>query len=209
MAKSRRKENTRQIPPDLILIVCEGEKTEPSYFECFPLHTTKIAIIKGTGTSTMTLINETEKELQKAKDWYFTEYGNRVRDKDIVVWCVFDKDNSPNHQFDNAIHSARAKKYRVAYSNEAFELWYWLHFDYVNTAVNRNEYKSRLSKRLGFEYQKNNPKMYQILKNRQQIALQNAKKLYQSYSPSIPSKDNPSTTMFEIVEYLNQFGKNE
>ncbi|MFA7543683.1 MAG: RloB family protein, partial [Candidatus Cloacimonadaceae bacterium] len=161
MAKSRRKVNTRQIPPDLILIVCEGEKTEPCYFECFPLHTKKIAIIKGTGTSTLALINETDKELQKAKKWYFDDYGIHLKDKDIVVWCVFDYDDAPDDQFDNAIHSARAKNYRVAYSNEAFELWYWLHFDYVNTGVSRNEYKSRLSKRLGFEYQKNNPKIYQ------------------------------------------------
>jgi len=39
---SNRPKNNRKIPPDLILIVTEGEKTEPLYFEKFPIHTTKV-----------------------------------------------------------------------------------------------------------------------------------------------------------------------
>lgn len=209
MAKSRRKENIREIPPDLILIVTEGEKTEPLYFECFPLHTTKIARIIGTGTNTLSLVNETEKEIVNAKDWYRDEYGIKLKDKDIKVWCVFDRDSFSDDQYDNAISSARAKGYHVAYSNEAFELWYLLHFAYRDAATSRDQFKTLLTNHLGRTYAKNDPHMYRVLRHRQADAIRNAKALLASYDPHQPSKDNPSTTVFELVEYLNQFTRGD
>lgn len=61
MASSKRAVNTRQSPPDLILIVTEGEKTEPCYFRSFPLHTTKITKIIGSGMNTLSLVLQTKK----------------------------------------------------------------------------------------------------------------------------------------------------
>ena len=60
-----------------------------------------------------------------------------------------------------------------------------------------------LSKRLGFFYKKNHPHMYNVLLSRQPAAIQNAKKLYSQRSPS-PARDNPSTTVFMLVEELNK-----
>ncbi|MCD8480939.1 MAG: RloB family protein [Candidatus Cloacimonetes bacterium] len=208
MSINRRRVNTRKTPPDLILIVTEGEKTEPCYFKSFPLHTTKVARIVGTGRNTLSLVAQTDKELEIAKIDYLRDHGIRLRDKDVVVWCVFDKDSFPAEQFDNAVSSARAKGYQVAYSNEAFELWYLLHFHYYNTALTRDRYISLLHKALERRYQKNDPDMYRILKHRQADAIRNATKLLAGYMPPNPSSDNPSTTVFELVEYLNQFINN-
>jgi hypothetical protein len=191
----------------MILIVTEGEKTEPLYFECFPIRTTKVTRIIGTGRNTDSLVRETDKELEKAKKWYFREYGIGLKDNDIVVWCVFDKDSFRADQFDNAIESARAKGYHIAYSNEAFELWYLLHYAYYNTATTRDQFKRLLTGYLTWPYSKNDPKMYQVLKHRQADAIRNARNLLALYDPHHPSRDNPSTTVFELVEYLNQFIK--
>ena len=206
MAKIKRPVNKRNIPPDLILIVTEGEKTEPLYFERFPIHTTKVVKkVIGTGTNTLSLVRETDIEVQKAIDDYKRDYDTKLSPKDIVVWCVFDRDSFTPSNFGNAINSARAKGYRVAYSNEAFELWYLLHFNYYDSAFSRDRYKSMLTNLLHFDYEKNNPRMYDILLCKQSDAIRNATHLLTRYDPLNPSNDNPSTTVFELVDYLNQF----
>lgn len=207
MARPKRPVNTRELPPDMILIVTEGEKTEPLYFESFQLRTSKVVRIAGTGINTLSLIGETEVKLAEAKDWYCKEYGIKLKDKDTVVWCVFDRDSFPADHFDNAIASARAKGFHVAYSNEAFELWYLLHFSHFTSAVSRTRFQALLSDHLGKPYAKNDPCMYQILKCHQADAIRNAKALLASYDQHVPSRNNPCTTVFELVEYLNQFGR--
>jgi hypothetical protein len=47
--------------------------------------------------------------------------------------------------------------------------------------------------------------MYETLLSKQEEAIKNAKNLLSKYIPVNPSNDNPSTTVFELVEYLNQF----
>jgi len=206
MIRNKRPVNKRKIPPDVILIVTEGEKTEPLYFKRFPIHTTKVVKkVIGTGTNTLSLIRETDEEVQKAIDDYKQEYDIKLKAKDIVVWCVFDKDSFTASDFGNAINSARAKGYHVAYSNEAFELWYLLHDNYYDSAFSRDRYKSMLSSLLQFTYEKNNPNMYKILLGKQSDAIRNAKLLLSKYEPLNPNNDNPSTTVFELVEYLNRF----
>lgn len=104
-------------PRKLILIVCEGENTEVDYFKQFRIANVTILPI-GIGMSTTKLVKETEKkrmELEKRKKIRFDE-----------VWVVFDKDD--NSDFDEAIHLAKSKNYKVAYSNQAFEYWFVLHF---------------------------------------------------------------------------------
>lgn len=49
--------------------------------------------------------------------------------------------------------------------------------------------------------------MYDLLLERQPIAIKNAKKLIQQYIPHIPEKDNPSTNIYVLVEELNKLGK--
>ena len=39
MSRTKRPHNIRRQPPDLIIIVTEGEKTEPNYFRKFPVFT--------------------------------------------------------------------------------------------------------------------------------------------------------------------------
>lgn len=182
------------------LIVCEGEKTEPNYFRRFPVDTNVIKLdIKGEGKNTKSLV---EKAIELKND---TESDEKDR-----FWCVFDRDKNPKNpndsqNFNSAITLARNNGIDVAYSNDAFELWYLLHFHFYNTGISRQDYQNMLTKLLGHEYKKNSETIYEELKDKQQDAIKHAKRLLQEYDPPNPETDNPSTTVHLLVEELNSF----
>lgn len=172
------------------LIVCEGERTEPNYFEAFRVPKEVIDVI-GAGDNTINLVR---KAISRREEGNYDQ-----------VWVVMDKDNFPVENFNNALSLAREQGIRVAYSNEAFELWYLLHFDFHNAALSRSTYKERLSARLGFEYKKNNPYIFEALEDKQLIAIQYAAKLLEEYGDSHrPAYDNPSTTVHHLVDALRE-----
>ena len=171
------------------LIVCEGERTEPNYFSRFRV--SKHVEFSGLGFNTVSLVQEALK--LKNQDDY------------SQVWCVFDKDSFPLQDFNNAIQRAESNGMRAAYSNEAFEIWYLLHFNYYDTALSRDSYKNRLSACLGITYEKNSTEMYELLETRQEDAIRNAERLLQSYPSHNPARDNPCTTVHCLVRELNRF----
>jgi hypothetical protein len=169
------------------LIVCEGAKTEPQYFEGFKLPS---ALVVGAGKNTKSLVEEAIrlKERSEPRDHY---------------WCVFDRDSFSAQNFNAALQLARSAGFEVAYSNEAFELWYLLHFSYSEAALARRLYAEKLTKLLGRPYQKNDPTIYETLLPRQEDAIKHARRLLVSYEPHHnPEKDNPSTRVHVLVELL-------
>ena len=153
--------------------------------------------------NTRSLIEETEIQVEIQIDKFKEKFGEEPQE--TIVWCVFDKDSFSDEDFGNAINKAKAKGYKVAYSNEAFELWYLLHFHYYDMALGRDDYIVKLTEHLKRKYRKNDLFMYETLLSKQEEAIKNAKNLLSKYIPVNPSNDNPSTTVFELVEYLNQF----
>lgn len=119
------------------LILCEGKETEPNYFRT--LYTQKqsdiiIADIEGLGRSTCSLVKyavrlRKQMEAQKQLDY----------DR---VWVMFDKDDFPD--FDQAIILCRDLGYGAAWSNQSFELWYLLHFQYITSDISRKAYIKKL-----------------------------------------------------------------
>ena len=181
------------------LIVCEGEKTEPNYFEALKKKLPRGIIdieILGIGANTLSII-------EFAKEKY--SQGQKSSIPYDKVWVVFDKDSFPPSDFDNAIHSAKANDFGCAWSNEAFELWYLLHFEYRNTGMARDEYQKTLSKHLNEKYQKNASDMYNKLEEKQESAIRNAEKLLQFHSGITPSKSNPATKVHLLVKELNEY----
>jgi hypothetical protein len=189
----RRKVGTKGPIKKRILIVCEGERTEPNYLSCFRVSSAVIKIV-GTGYNTVSLVQSAIKMRNKAnkKDTRFQE-----------VWCVFDRDSFPAVNFNNALILAGKDKINVAYSNEAFEIWYLLHFDYIDAGLSRQQYSQMLTDRLGYPYRKNSTDIYDQLLDKQDDAIRNAEKLLQQYYPPNPLNNNPSTTVHLLVNELN------
>ena len=190
----KRKAGNRGRPKDVILIVCEGERTEPDYFSRFRLPSVEVIII-GAGCNTDSLVKEALRHKVTAK-----KFGTPVNQ----VWCVMDRDEFPAFNFNNAFHLAAKHKIRIAYSNEAFELWYLLHFEYLTAPLSRKDYMKRLDNFLHKKYEKNDKTMYDKLFDKQEVAIKHAEKLLSSY-PSFKLIDNkPSTTVHNLVKELRK-----
>ncbi len=176
-----------------ILIVCEGQKTEPNYFKSFPVSAAEVKVF-GDGFNTKSLVLYAKKLVKEA-----IKEGLPYNQ----VWCVFDKDSCNKENFNAAIQMAKSSGFKAVYSNEAFELWYVLHFEYLHAGIDRTQYIKKLTAHLQKPYRKNSTEMYDILFGKQSIAIKHAKKLMAIHAKSTPADSNPLTTVYELVEVLN------
>lgn len=192
------------------LIVCEGAKTEPNYFESIkktlPPGVVNCIEIEGEGRNTLNLIDECIKiRARKEKSL------RRVFDQ---TWAVFDRDSFPPENFNNAINKGENLKNKIycAWSNEAFELWYLLHLEYVNVPMSRVDYQPKiqdwLTTRMGepFQYRKNRRDMYEILQKYgdEKQAINWAQKLDQQHEDFEFAQHNPCTKVYKLIIELNQ-----
>ena len=190
---SSRREIDRQETRERFLIVCEGAKTEPLYFEGFRVPG-QVLEIKGIGQNTLSLVAEAERLRQAAGS-----------DKFDQCWCVFDRDSFAADDFNSAIAKAKAAGFQVAYTNEAFELWYLLHFDDHRSALSRTQYSPMLAERLGHAYEKNSTTMYREIESQQEKAVERAARLLSEYDTGHnPQTDNPCTTVHLLVQALRK-----
>lgn len=127
------------------LIVCEGIRTEPDYFKSFRITTATVKAV-GQAMNTVSLVNKAISILDAE------EKKKRSYDQ---CWVVFDKDDFPAKDFNQAIQLARKNGFHVAYSNQAFEYWFLLHFNLYKGPLHRNSYAVMLSKLIGMPYSKN------------------------------------------------------
>ncbi len=206
--ETRRKQDIRP-KRRFYLIVCEGTKTEPHYFEGLKRkllpHVLELVdlSIKGTGLNTLGLINESLKMKEKIES-----QPGRVVDE---VWAVFDRDSFPNHHFDTAIAKAKELDVCCAWSNEAFELWFLLHFQDFQNAMRRQDYQSKLEQELSrcigkpFLYVKNSQAMFDLLNQygSEAQAIRRAKQLEAQFSGRTDyANHNPCTTVYTLIEKL-------
>lgn len=183
------------------LILCEGKSTEPHYFSSFRLATASVRALPVTAGDAMAVILSAIKfrDNETARGKVYDHY-----------WVVFDKDATPNQKFNEAIRLAEDSGFHVAYSNQAFELWFLLHFDFLSGPMHRRQYTSRLTALLGFPYKKeaNTAKLlFKVLLDRQPDAIENARRLYESYEGQDrnPAAEESSTTVHELVKELRRY----
>lgn len=171
-----------------ILLVCEGEKTEPQYFrwlrDRWRLNAT-IEIIGPCGDP-LCVVQRAVDEKRRARD---PRYDS--------VWAVFDRDDFVPSRISGAFQLASSNEVKVAYSNECFELWYLLHFCYVDAALQRGELWKKLSDAIGYEYKKEETKIFEKLKDRFVNAIRNALRLEEVNGAA---RQSPYTGVHRILE---------
>jgi hypothetical protein len=185
------------------LIVCEGQ-TEELYFKSFPVQTANVKA-EPSGRSNSSLVE-------------YTRILSEDEDYD-EIWCVFDFDHKgtvkgQKEDFDKAITLAIKNKFKCAYSNDAFELWFVLHFQNIDQKQLRTFYYKKLSEYWEINYEKNGKAkafaktIYSILSkdNRanQDLAIRYAKALFKKHKAKEYHKHNPVTIVYELVEELNK-----
>ena len=190
-----------------ILIVCEGENTEPSYLRQFRLSTATIKPV-GEGYNTVTLVR---RAIALAQEDHYEQ-----------VWCVFDKDDFSANDFNSAITIAESNNFGVAYSNQAFEYWIILHFDdHQGGGMHRNDYHDRINALLRpfdvtFDGKGNktiSEGIFELLdavdersnKERKMLAIERAKRNHDRLDHRNPASEESSTTVFKLVEELLKY----
>lgn len=202
---SSRRDRAKKIMPEYHLIVTEGTETEPAYFRAvrdiingkYP-HRVQLDII-GEGDNTLRLFEKAKERAEQSPNGY------------RHVWVVFDTDDFPSVHIDRTAelcdkNSSAAIQYHAVWSNQCFELWFLLHFDYVQADLHRQVYRPKLDghlKRMNAgTYSKSRSDMYQLLQPYLKTALANARKLDQINRGKRPSQAAPGTKVFELVEKL-------
>ncbi|NCD11445.1 MAG: RloB domain-containing protein [Epsilonproteobacteria bacterium] len=220
----KRKSATKEKIPNII-IACEDEASAPTYFKML------VAQLKSSRKITpdsFVIANHTNthptgilEDLKKHKCGFSRKTYKDFRHK----WIVIDRDkeriNGGGHStedFNNALIQARRLRVEVAYSNDAFELWYLLHFHYVDSAISRDNLLTKVIEKLKacnaskfVHLDKDTIKqtdyakyIFEELYTLQDTAVKNAKRLMDSYGEGHnPESDNPSTTIHKLVELLN------
>ena len=187
-------------PYDVVLIVCEGQKTEPFYFEglraAYGLSSANI-VVRPMGRDPLSLVDFAISELER--DDTFTH-----------AYCVFDRDGHAT--FDAAIQKSRdcalgkRGRLRLAVSVPCFEIWPLLHFRFSSAAIVAGGGKTPGEKALALlqnempDYLKGSRGIFEKLAPKLDAALQYAEKLCQHNQES--DSDNPSTTIHDLVNYL-------
>jgi hypothetical protein len=147
-----------------ILIVCEGEGTEPDYFkeirDILLLNEVDVAIeikprpkekfkkekfkLRKGAVKREIRKPEIVLPISEIEDKYIAQPTRYVREAQIgledntydEVWAIFDKDGHPKHKeaFELADVNVGGKKVNIAFNSIAFEYWILLHFESNSTA---------------------------------------------------------------------------
>lgn len=203
-----RRDRRITIAPEYHLIVTEGTKTEPQYFEGLKkdinnLYKGRISIViegVGQGANTLTLLERAQKIVERSPGKY------------KHIWLVYDKDDFPKDDFDNTYSRCKSLSensdsiiYHALWSNECIEYWFLLHFMALDSALNRNEYYPKLTECLGSKYKKNRADIYTLLKPNIKTAINNAKRTADENKGLPPSQCTPGTAVYEIFEMLEGY----
>lgn len=191
------------------LIICEGQNTEPAYFNAFPLGNAKVESF-GTGQSKTALVEHIVNDVLQGEDAHLLE-----------VWAVFDFDVKPDQlhaqksDFTQAIRLAEKHDIHVAWSNDCFELWFVLHFKLIEAALTRKEYYQDLSDLWKCNYEKQGKqhnfsrsiykKLLEDPRSSQAEAMLHARRLEANHAEASWPDKNPCTTVHHLVEELNRY----
>ena len=203
-----RRDRPKKIQPEYHLIVTEGTDTEPAYFGAMRdiinrAYPDRIQLnIHGAGDNTLNLFQKARQLTAASANGY------------KHVWIVYDTDDFPADHIDSVLQSCDTDSndettFHAIWSNQCIELWFLLHFSYMQSDIHREEYWPKLTeclKQIGAgEYEKNRKDMYEILHPYMEYAIGNAKRLNASNEGKLPSKAAPGTKVYELIEILKPY----
>lgn len=198
-----RREPPKREPYDLVLIVTEGEKTEPNYLngliDHLELSTANIVVIPDADSDPPSIIDFCE-NIQKA-----AKKSGEAYDR---LCCVFDGD--VKHRCDAARDKAlRSKEKFLCYvTTPCFEYWLLLHFEFTRqpfAATPNSTACASVIRRLKNhipDYEKGALNIFSQVRERLATAISNGgRSLAESNADGEP---NPSTEIHLLVEYLRE-----
>jgi hypothetical protein len=193
-----------------LLIVCEGMKTEPYYFEEFcevhQLRTPRVRIAPGEEGSSPDCVVAYAETL-------FDEDAQLGPDRYDQMFCVIDRDK--HLTFKSAIKrieelAADDKPFVAIPSFPCFEYWLLLHFTYTRQSFHAAGKRSicdnvirELRKQSGFGgYAKAQKNIYSLVKEKTDTAIKHAE--WAEKDANQTGQSNPSTCVHHLIKELQQ-----
>ncbi len=190
---------------EVVLIVCEGSKTEPRYFcelrDDLGLNNLNVVVTGESGSDPDSVV---QFAIRTAKE-------DRGYD---CLYCVFDRDQHASYQaaIDRARNARIGIPVNTITSVPCFEYWLLLHFTYTDRAFagagNRSpcdEVIAELRRYLP-DYAKADHGIYMQTKENFDSAITHAKRAHAAAEAN--GTENPSTLVFKLVEYLKNLREN-
>ncbi len=201
-----RRAASRRSPKTTILIVGEGQKTEPNYFrelrrEDNVADKFAVKVKKGHGVSPERVVEEAIGHKQQAE--------RREEDYD-QVWCVLDVEG-PAHRvaLGRAVALAAQPGITLCLSNPCFEVWLLAHFERKARAYNDCDHviaqlNKWWQKHCRQDYRKNDDRVYHRVSDLTQTAVDNAKCVRETYHRGVDNTAdcNSSTEVYRLVTLL-------
>ena len=196
MSRFHRKAPVRK-PATIIIVVTEGEKTEPQYLQMFKrIHVQPhvrrsvfdLKVISGVGVPKTVV----DRAIQEREDLQ----GPLSREDS--VWAMFDRDEHPG--FKKAKDKARRKRVCLAVSNPCFEIWGIYHYEDCQGPVNINQCQKKLEELCSI-YNRRSGKNFaneDIIRNKCRDAIKRAENSLNSRK----KEGNPERGLSTSVHYL-------
>lgn len=208
----RRGSKPRRTKP-VILIVTEGEKSEPKYFEHFRTRQNNVEV----------------RVIPNSKNGGKTDYLNLIRkatrickDDDLSpksgdsIWIIADGD--VNYQAPDAVRkkneslvqaraTAEKESYSLLISNPCFELWYLLHLRYTTAYLPDYDAAKKALEQAGINDYEKHHDLYEQLASKTIEAIKRAKRLEihqveNGFTLPLDIDANPFTEVYRLVEKL-------
>ncbi len=203
MASRLRRRKPTLDPRPRVLVVCEGEKTEPTYFDGLAheeeVRLLQVEIVKSGG------VPKTVVERAVAMKRAARAEAKRQRDANLdydEVWCVFDVDDHPHLR--EALDQAKANSIEIALSNPCFELWIVLHFQDQRAHIERKKLQHLCR---GYMPRYIKVAAYADLKHLYETAVARARALAKWQEEQDRVAANPSTGVYLLTERLRGLGR--
>jgi len=199
-----------KIPRDRVLIVCEGEETEPLYFRHLisklRLSSARVQVVgKACGSAPKSVV-----------EYAIDAIRNEMDNPYDQVWCVIDveipRHISLNVAYQNIIsynppHGIETSL-KSALSNPCFEYWYILHHQKTSQTFMTKKQLLGVLKNCISSYDKTDDKIPEQLYPKLETAIQHAKEVIREKHYGDDLRDcNPSTHVHLLVEYLQEIAK--
>lgn len=204
-AKNLERQKSKRSSYKKILIVCEGEKTEPYYFQDLiqyhKLNTANVAIDGSCGSSPRSIYNHAAAMYEEER-----RKGNPYDG----VYCVFDKDSHETYVETVQIiaNHKPPKVFHATTSIPCFEYWILLHFEYTTKAyasTGKNSIADEVIKdllRYMPDYTKGKANVYTTLAAQVERAITFAAK--SNHEANVNHTDTPTTQIGKLVKLLRE-----
>ena len=201
---SYRRQAGSKEPRKSILIVSEGSKTEPIYFNSLKskLRLAMVDVeIVGEGAAPITVVDRAIELREKRKRVAKTSVTRAEYD---VVYCVVDVEAPKAESLSRAVNKAEDNRLEVILSNPCFEYWYILHFRKTSAPFGTSQEAKSVLRQEHRAYCESDTTIFDVVYPKTAYAIKYSKEVLKEQHNDIEdlSDCNPSTHVHKIVEYL-------